>query len=143
MRKSRFTDRQVIEMIKEQEAGVATSEVCRKHGLSPATFYKLKGRFSWMELSDARRLKALEDENAKLKRLLADTTLDSVVLEDLLESTDGEPWRRHAFEADGERRSGGTRRLGCCGTTRSRGAGRAGLAASIQRRSGATARRTM
>ena len=84
MKKSRFTDAQVIEMIKEQEAGMATTEVCRKHGLSPATFYKLKARFGGMELSDARRLKALEDENAKLKRLLADTMLDNVVLKDLL-----------------------------------------------------------
>ena len=84
MRKSRFTDAQVIEMIKEQEAGMATTEVCRRHGLSPATFYKLKAKFGGMELSDARRLKALEDENAKLKRLLADTMLDNVVLKDLL-----------------------------------------------------------
>ena len=71
-------------MIKEQEAGLATTEVCRKHGLSPATFYKLKAKFGGIELSDARRLKALEDENAKLKRLLADTMLDNVVLKDLL-----------------------------------------------------------
>ena len=84
MRKSRFTDAQVIEMIREQEAGMATTEVCRKHGLSPATFYKLKAKFGGMELSDARRLKALEDESAKLKRLLADTMLDNVVLKDLL-----------------------------------------------------------
>lgn len=84
MRKSRFTDAQVIEMIREQEAGMATTEVCRKHGLSPATFYKLKAKFGGMELSDARRLKALEDENAKLKRLLADAMLDNVVLKDLL-----------------------------------------------------------
>ena len=84
MRKSRFTEGQIIEMIKEQEAGMATADVCRKHGLSPATFYKLKAKYGGMELSDARRLKALEDENAKLKRLLADTMLDNVVLKDLL-----------------------------------------------------------
>ena len=84
MRKSRFTEAQIIEMIKEQEAGMATADVCRKHGLSPATFYKLKARYGGMELSDARRLKALEDENSKLKRLLADTMLDNVVLKDLL-----------------------------------------------------------
>jgi len=84
MRKSRFTEAQIIEMIKEQEAGLATADLCRKHGLSPATFYKLKARYGGMELSDARRLKALEDENAKLKRLLADTMLDNVVLKDLL-----------------------------------------------------------
>lgn len=84
MRKSRFTEGQIIEMIKEQEAGMATTDVCRKHGLSPATFYKLKAKYGGMDLSDARRLKALEDENAKLKRLLADAMLDNVVLKDLL-----------------------------------------------------------
>ena len=84
MKKSRFTDAQIIGMIKEQEAGMATAEVCRKHGLSPASFYKLKSKYGGMELSDAKRLKQLEDENAKLKRLLADTMLDNVVLKDLL-----------------------------------------------------------
>ncbi len=63
-----------------------TSELCRKHGLSPATFYKLKARYGGMDLSDAKRLKQLEDENAKLKRLLADAMLDNVVLKDLLGS---------------------------------------------------------
>jgi putative transposase len=84
MRKSRFTEAQIIEMVKEQEAGMATAEVCRKHGLSPATFYKLKAKYGGMDVSDVRRLKALEDENAKLKRLLADAMLDNVVLKDLL-----------------------------------------------------------
>ncbi len=84
MRKSRFTEAQIIGMIKEQEAGMATAEVCRRHGLSPATFYKLKAKYGGMELSDAKRLRQLEDENAKLKRLLADTMLDNVVLKDLL-----------------------------------------------------------
>ena len=84
MRKSRFTEAQIIEMIKEQEAGLATAEVCRRHGLSPATFYKLKARYGGMDVSDAKRLKQLEDENAKLKRLLADAMLDNVVLKDLL-----------------------------------------------------------
>ena len=72
MRKSRFTEAQIIGMIKEQEAGMPTAEVCRRHGLSTATFYKLKGKYGGMEVSEAARLKALEDENAKLKRLLAD-----------------------------------------------------------------------
>ena len=67
MRKSRFTEAQIIGMIKEQEAGMATAEVCRRHGLSPATFYKLKAKYGGMELSDAKRLKQLEDENARLK----------------------------------------------------------------------------
>lgn len=84
MRKSRFTDAQIIGMIKEQEAGLPTAELCRKHGLSPATFYKLKAKYGGMDLSDAKRLKQLEDENTKLKRLVADVMLDNVVLKDLL-----------------------------------------------------------
>jgi len=66
MRKSRFTEAQIIGMIKEQEAGMPTAEVCRRHGLSPATFYKLKARYGGMEVSDAAKLKALTDENSKL-----------------------------------------------------------------------------
>ena len=84
MRKSRFTEAQIIGMIKEQETGMPTAAVCRRHGLSPATFYKLKSQYGGMEVSEATRLKTLEDENAKLKRLLADTMLDNVVLKDLL-----------------------------------------------------------
>ena len=84
MRKSRVTEVQIIGMIKEQEAGLPTADLCRKHGLSPATFYKLKAKYGGMDLSDAKRLKQLEDENAKLKRLLADAMLDNVVLKDLL-----------------------------------------------------------
>lgn len=84
MRKSRFTEAQIIGMIKEQEAGLPVAELCRKHGLSPATFYKLKAKYGGMDLSDAKRLKQLEDENAKLKRLVADVMLDNVVLKDLL-----------------------------------------------------------
>ncbi len=71
-------------MIKEQEAGMPTAEVCRRHGLSPATFYKLKSKYGGMDVSDAARLKSLAEENTKLKRLLADTMLDNVVLKDLL-----------------------------------------------------------
>ena len=84
MRKSRFTETQIIGMIKEQEAGLTVAEVCRKHGISPASFYKLKAKYGGMDVSDTRRLKQLEDENAKLKRLVADTMLDVVVLKDLL-----------------------------------------------------------
>ena len=84
MRKSRFTEAQIIGMIKEQEAGLPTAELCRKHGLSPATFYKLKAKYGGMDLSDANRLKQLEAENARLKRLVADVMLDNVVLKDLL-----------------------------------------------------------
>jgi putative transposase len=84
MRKSRFTEAQIIRMIKEQEAGLPTAELCRKHGLSPATFYKLKAKEGGMDLSDAKRLKQFEDENTKLNRLVADVMLDNVVLKDLL-----------------------------------------------------------
>ena len=84
MRKSRFTEAQIIGMMKEQEAGLPTAELCRKHGLSPATFYKLKAKYGGIDLSDANRLKQLEAENAKLKRLVADVMLDNVVLKDLL-----------------------------------------------------------
>ena len=84
MRQSRFTEAQIIRMIKEQEAGMPTADVCRKHGLSPSTFYKYKSKYGGMEVSDVAKMRVLEDENAKLKRLLADTMLDNVVLKDLL-----------------------------------------------------------
>jgi len=84
MRKSRFSEEQIIGMIKEHEAGLPTAEVCRKHGLSPATFYKLKAKYGGLEVSDARRLRQLEDENGKLKRLLAESVLDNAILKDLL-----------------------------------------------------------
>ena len=84
MRKSRFSEAQIIGMIKEQEAGIPTAEVCRKHGLSQGTFYKYKSKYGGMEVSDVAKMRSLEDENARLKRLLADTMLDNVVLKDLL-----------------------------------------------------------
>jgi putative transposase len=84
MRRSRFSEAQIIGMLKEQKAGLATADVCRKYGLSPATFYKLKAKFGGLEVSDARRLRQLEDENLKLKRLLAEAMLDNTVLKDLL-----------------------------------------------------------
>ena len=83
MKRSRFTEEQIIGILREQEAGVATAEVCRRHGVSSATFYKWKAKFGGMDMSEARRLKALEDENAKLKRMLADAMLDNVALKDL------------------------------------------------------------
>ena len=83
MRPSRFSDEQIIGMIKEQEAGMPTAEVCRKHGISTASFYKYKSKFGGMDVSDARKLKALEDENAKLKKLLAEQMLDNAMLRDV------------------------------------------------------------
>lgn len=83
MKRSRFTDEQIIGMIKEQESGIPTAEVCRKHGISSASFYKYKAKFGGMEVSDARKLKALEDENSKLKKLLAEQMLDNAMLKDV------------------------------------------------------------
>jgi len=84
MKRSRFTEEQIILILKEHEAGMATADLCRKHGISQATFYNWKAKFGGMDVSEAKRLKALEDENGKLKRLLADAMLDNVVLKDLL-----------------------------------------------------------
>jgi putative transposase len=84
MRKSKFTEEQIIAILAEQERGMATSEVCRRHGVSSATFYKWKAKFGGMDVSDARRLKTLETENARLKKLLADSMLDVSILKDLL-----------------------------------------------------------
>ena len=81
--KRRFTEEQIIGMLKEQEAGMKTADVCRKHGISEATFYKYKAKFGGMEVSDARRLRALEDENATLKKLLAEQMLDNAILKDI------------------------------------------------------------
>jgi putative transposase len=69
MKRSRFTEKQVVAILREQEAGVATADLCRKHGISTATFYAWKAKFGGMDVSEAKRLKSLEDENAKLKRL--------------------------------------------------------------------------
>ena len=84
MKRNRFTDEQIIGILKEHEAGMAVSELCRKHGVSDASIYKWKAKFGGMDVSEAKRLKTLEDENAKLKRLLADAILDNAALKDLL-----------------------------------------------------------
>ena len=88
MKKSRFTEDQIVGFLKEQEAGLAVAELCRKHGVSTPTFYKWKAKYGGLEVSEARKLKALEDENAKLKRMVAEAMLDNVALKDLL----GKKW---------------------------------------------------
>ena len=81
--KKRFTEEQIIPVLKEHEAGAGTGELCRRHGISSATFYKWKAKFGGMDVSDARRLRALEVENVRLKRMVADLSLDIVILKDV------------------------------------------------------------
>jgi putative transposase len=84
MKRSRFTEEQIIAVLKEHEVGAKTADLCRKHGISEATFYNWKSRYGGMDVSDAKRLRALEDENRKLKKLLAESILDNAALKDLL-----------------------------------------------------------
>ena len=83
MKPGRFTEEQIIGILREQEAGAKTAEVCRKHGISSATFYKWKAKYGGLDVSDAKRLKALEDENGKLKKLLAEAELDKAMLKEI------------------------------------------------------------
>ncbi len=80
MKKSRFTETQIVAILKEHEAGIATKDLCRRHGVSPATFYSWKSKFGGMEVSDVAKMKALEDENRRLKRIVADQALNIDVL---------------------------------------------------------------
>ena len=84
MKKQRFTEEQIIAVLKEQETGAKAADLCRKHGISEATFYNWKAKYGGMEVSEAKRLKALEEENAKLKKLLAEQMLDVAALRELL-----------------------------------------------------------
>ena len=88
MKRSRFTEEQIIGILKQHEAGVKTADLCRDHGISAATFYGWKQKFGGMDVSEAKRLKTLADENTRLKRLLADAMLDNAALKDLL----GKKW---------------------------------------------------
>jgi putative transposase len=83
MKRNRFSEEQIIGILREQEAGAKTADVCRKHGISDATFYKWKAKYGGLEVSDAKRLRSLEVENAKLKKLLAEAMLDNAMLKDI------------------------------------------------------------
>jgi len=84
MKRSRFSEEQIIGILKEHQAGLSAADLCRKYGFSDATFYKWRSKYGGMEVSDARRLKGLEDENRKLKKLLAETMLDNSTLKEML-----------------------------------------------------------
>jgi putative transposase len=84
MRRSRYTEEQIVALLKEHEAGVKTDELCRRQGISQQTFYRWKAKYGGLEVSDAQRLRALEDENRRLKRLVADLALDNAALKDVL-----------------------------------------------------------
>jgi putative transposase len=84
MKSSRYTEEQIIGILKQHQAGLGAKELCRKYGISDATFYKWRSKYGGMEVSDARNLKALEEENRKLKKLLAETVLDAATLKEML-----------------------------------------------------------
>jgi putative transposase len=90
MKRSRFSEEQIIGILKEQESGQQTTDVCRRHGISDATFYKYKAKYGGLQVSEAKRLKALENENARLKKLLAETMMDNAILKDI----NSRKWRR-------------------------------------------------
>lgn len=85
MKKSRFSETQIIAILKQQEAGMKVADICREYGMSQATFYNWKSKYAGMEASDIKRLRELEDENARLKRMYAELSLDHQILKDILE----------------------------------------------------------
>ena len=91
MRRSRFTDEQIVAALKEHEAGVSTGELCRRLGISQETLYRWKRKYGGLEVSDARRLRELEEENRRLKRLVAEQALDVLALKDVLAKNFGRP----------------------------------------------------
>ncbi|CAG4995559.1 IS3 family transposase ISYal1 [Dyadobacter sp. CECT 9275] len=82
MKKTKFTETQIVSILKQQEAGIPTKEICRQHGISEATFYNWKSRYGGMEASDVKRLKDLEEENSRLKKMFADLSLDNQILKE-------------------------------------------------------------
>src|SRR5712675_2007703 len=115
MKRSRFTEEQIIGILREQEAGAATADVCRKHGISSATFNKWKAKYGRLEVSDAKRLKALEDENAKLKKLLAEAMLDNAMLRDVA-AKNGDARRKARGRGSFAQQFRCERTAGVCGT---------------------------
>ena len=93
MKRKRFTEEQIIGVLREQEAGAKTGDLARKHGVSEATLYNWKAKFGGMDVSDAKRLKALEDENSRLKKIVADLTLDREMLQDVIVAAVNEAMR--------------------------------------------------
>ena len=93
MRRSRFTEEQIIGILKEHEAGVPVAELCRKHGVSDGSIYKWKARFGGMDVSESKRLKALEDQNSKLKKLLAEAMLDNAMLKGIASRNGDGRWQ--------------------------------------------------
>jgi putative transposase len=113
MKRKQFSEEQIIGILKEAEAGAVVTELCRKHGMSSATYYAWKAKFGGLEVTDAKRLRALEEENARLKRLLADTLLDNAGLKDLL-SKNGSARREAASSRASPGGVGDERAAGVC-----------------------------
>ena len=114
MKRSRFNEEQIIAILKEQEGGMPTAEVCRRHGISSATFYKLKSKFGGLEVSEARRLRSLEEENSRLKKPLAEAMLNNAVLKDLASKKMVTPGAKREAVAHAREHHGGERASGVC-----------------------------